>query len=348
MYQSTLPLKLWSEPHYRKGTYQQDLLDNLRNVAIPGTGVPLHLFCYFKFTAFLFLLIVQPTIVFIATLNLYFFKGFNLEMACHEYVRVLLGEELDWCSKWRVNCNVAAMHSVRTMKVGGYDMENKWAFLEKGAALGVPVSPILDLPGLCIKHKNEEGGMGIHFYKNAMEGGDWIIQKVISNSSFVQSLLPDDAPLSTFRILTQSRAATKVGPSGWIAPPILADIEALSCVFRAGRKGALTDHDSILFNIDPITSVILGGTTNANWYKLGLREALPGGCDWRSGDEEHVVGEHPDKKGKKVKGKKVKELPAMLELCCSSHLSMCPDVPFVGWDVVLCPDSDVPGGMCIL
>ena len=27
---------------------------------------------------------------------------------------------------------------------------------------------------------------------------------------------------------------------------------------------------------------------------------------------------------------------------------MCPDVPFVGWDVVLCPDSDVPGGMCIL
>jgi hypothetical protein len=82
----------------------------------------------------------------------------------------------------------------------------------------------------------------------------------------------------------------------------LADIEALSCVFRAGRKGALTDHDSILFNIDPVTSVILGGTTNANWYKLGLREALPGGCDWRSGDEEHVVGEHPDKKGKKVRG----------------------------------------------
>ena len=137
------------------------------------------MFCYFKFTAFLFLLVIQPTVVFIATLNLFFFKGFNLEMACHEYVRVLLGEELDWCSKWRVNCNVAAMHSVRTMKVGGYDMENKWEFLEKGAALGVPVSPILTLPGLCIKHKNEEGGMGIHFYKNAMDGGDWIIQKVI-------------------------------------------------------------------------------------------------------------------------------------------------------------------------
>ena len=123
-----------------------------------------------------------------------------------------------------------------------------------------------------------------------------------SNSSFVQDLLPDDAPLSTFRILTQSRAATKVGPSGWIKSAVPTDIEALSCVFRAGRKGALTDHDSILFNIDPDTSIILGGTTNANWYKLGLKEALPGGCDWRSGDEEHVVGEHPDKRGKKVRG----------------------------------------------
>ena len=227
-------------------------------------------------------------------------------------------------------------------------MENKWEFLEKGQDMRVPVSPILDLPGICVKHKNEEGGLGIHFYRNAMEGGDWIIQKVISNSDFVQSLLPSNAPLSTFRILTQSRAAAKVGPSGWISPAIRSDVEALSCVFRAGRSGALTDHDSILFNIDPKTSIILGGTTNANWYKLGLHNALPGGCDWRSGDEEHVVSEHPDNPGKKVKGIKVKELPKMLELCCSSHLKMCPDVPFVGWDVVLCQEDDIDGGMCIL
>lgn len=348
LYQSTLPLKLWSEPHYRKGTYQQDLKDNLRNVAIPGTGIPLSIFCYFRITAFFFLLFIQPLAVIVATINLKLNKGFTVKEASAHFVKVLLGEEIDWCSKWRANCNVAALHSVRTMKVGGYDMENKWDFLEKGMDMGVPVSPILSLPGICVKHKNEEGGMGIHFYKNAMEGGDWIIQKVISNSDFVQSLLPKNAPLSTFRILTQSRAATKVGPSGWISPPTRSDIEALSCVFRAGLAGALTDHDSILFNIDPSTSVILGGTTNANWYKLGLKEALPGGCDWRSGDEEHVVTEHPDNPGKKVKGVKVKELPKMLELCCSSHLKMCPDVPFVGWDVVLCQDDDIDGGICIL
>ena len=29
------------------------------------------------------------------------------------------------------------------------------------------VSPVLETPALCIKHKNEEGGMGIHFFRNA-------------------------------------------------------------------------------------------------------------------------------------------------------------------------------------
>ena len=49
-------------------------------------------------------------------------------------------------------------------------MENKWAFIEKGRNKGVAVSPVLETPAFCIKHKNEEGGMGIHFFRNALEG----------------------------------------------------------------------------------------------------------------------------------------------------------------------------------
>ena len=56
------------------------------------------------------------------------------------------------------------------------------------------------------------------------------------------------------------------------------DITALSCVFRAGRQGAATDHDSILFDVDVKTGAIKGGTTNAHWYRLGLLQALPGRC----------------------------------------------------------------------
>ena len=32
------------------------------------------------------------------------------------------------------------------------------------------------------KNKNIEGGMGIHFFKNAAFGGDWILQEKMVNS----------------------------------------------------------------------------------------------------------------------------------------------------------------------
>ena len=46
----------------------------------------------------------------------------------------------------------------------------------------MPVSPfITDLPDLVCKNKNIEGGMGIHFFKNAAFGGDWILQEKMVN-----------------------------------------------------------------------------------------------------------------------------------------------------------------------
>ena len=36
-----LDLYLWDRPHYRAPTYRHDLLANLCNVAVPGTGLPL-------------------------------------------------------------------------------------------------------------------------------------------------------------------------------------------------------------------------------------------------------------------------------------------------------------------
>lgn len=65
-----------------------------------------------------------------------------------------------------------------------------------------------------------------------------------------------------------------------------------STVFRAGLKGAATDHKSILFNVNPTTGDVKRGTTNAHWYKLGLHHILS--CPWTS---EHNFSRHPDKVG---------------------------------------------------
>lgn len=182
-----------------------------------------------------------------------------------------------------------------------------------------------------------KGGLGIFFYKNATEGGDWIIQEKIANGAWVSSLLPKGAPLSTFRVITSSRASIDMNK-----PAERSDIVALSCVFRAGRKGAATDHDSILFDVDVKTGLIRGGTTNAHWYRLGLHEALPGRCPWRSS---HSYKYHPDG-DIPVTGNYVPDISSILALVEQSHFDMCPRVPFAGWDVVLSADPKLP--VCLL
>lgn len=47
--------------------------------------------------------------------------------------------------------------------------------------------------------------MGLYFFKNATAGGDWIIQERLDNDAFVSALLPENAPLSTMRVISASR-----------------------------------------------------------------------------------------------------------------------------------------------
>jgi hypothetical protein len=326
---------LYNKPHYRKGSYRDDLIDNLRNVAIPGTGIPLSLVARSKTLGCLFLMTAYPAVSYVAAIHKWFMTKFQSSIS-EEYATRLLAPD-DWFSYWRLNCNVVGLHALLNDMPEGYEMENKWTFLEQGAELGVPISPFLKTPGIVVKHRNEEGGMGIHFYKNATDGGDWIIQERISNSDWVSTLLPPNAPLSTFRVITQSRASINLDEV-----PQKDDVTALSCVFRAGRAGAATDHDSILFDVDVKTGLIRGGTTNAHWYRLGLHETLPGRCPWRShhGYQTHPDGDIP------VSGNYVPDIKGMLTLVEQSHLKMCPDVPLAGWDVVFSADPKLP--ICLL
>lgn len=80
----------------------------------------------------------------------------------------------------------------------------------------------------------------------------------------------------------------------------LSFIEALSCVFRAGRKGASTDHSSILFDVDIASGTIKEGSTNAHWYALGPRAPLT--TPWRSVYSTDV---HPDAPDRRVTGLKI-------------------------------------------
>ena len=97
-------------------------------------------------------------------------------------------------------------------------------------------------------------------------------------------------------------------------------------------------RDSILFDVDIQTGKIQYGTTNAHWYKL-YNFTSP----WRSTSKEYTS--HPDAPIQ-LKDKTIPNFPQILKLVEDCHYKMCPDVPFVGWDVVLSTNTNVP--VCLL
>ena len=74
-------------------------------------------------------------------------------------------EPQDWFSYWRINSRLAGYHGLVT-KAKEWNLENKWLFLEQGEQAGIPVSPYMKTSSIVVKDKNEEGGMGIYFFKD--------------------------------------------------------------------------------------------------------------------------------------------------------------------------------------
>jgi len=346
VFSMALAMRMWGAPHYRKASYAGDVADNFRNVAVPGTGIPLSALAVNRAFTLAFLFLGYPCWCLVAAAaHAYRESSGAVDAAATAAAyRTQLLTPRDWFSLWRLNSRVAAWHSLCTRETDGgwhdYEMENKWAFLERGRARGVAVSPVLDVPSLCVKHKNEEGGMGIHFFKNALGGGDWIIQEVMANEPFVAGLLPPGAPLSTFRVMTAS--AGGLGAGAPLPPGSDRAVEAIACVFRAGRAGAATDHDSVLFDVDLASGEIGRGTTNVQWYRLGLGNAFPlGNVRWAPPPDTH---EHPDT-GRRVSGAVVPGFrDRVLRLAEDAHAKLLPRVPLAGWDVVLSKDH----GACLL
>ena len=329
VYSLSLMFRMWNLPHYRNKDFQTDLLKNLRNVAIPGTGIPLSWFCIHKSLVVVFLWVIYPLLSFLsALLHAYPFKAISLS---HAFSTQLLCPE-DWFSLWQLNCRIASFHALLTHS-SSYQIENKWEFLQQGAQLHPPVSvsPFnTQDSAIVVKDRNEEGGMGIYMFGNAVHGGQWIIQPKLENSREIAKFLPDPAPLSTFRVMTMS----KVFCAGKQAT---ADsIVCLSATFRAGLKNASTDHKSVLFPFNLSTGEFELGTSNAHWYKLGLS-----GIQDLFGGRAKLVSErnlthHPDSQVKVAGERLDMDLVKLIkDASMDAHLRLAPDVFIIGWDVAL-------------
>eukprot|EP00392_Amoebophrya_sp_AT5.2_P004572 g4580.t1 len=220
----------------------------------------------------------------------------------------------------------------------------------------------LKIDTLVCKDKNEEGGMGICFFKNAACGGDWILQEKLENARCLGHLLPDPCPLSTFRVLTASEGSMRTSADDISSSSTSSQgqspskgeekrqVHVLTCVFRAGRQHAKTDHRSIFYNVDLKTGRITRGGSNGHWYQLGVRTmfqsettgAAKDGCYsspsgvFHTGffEKQSEMGRHPDT-GKDLVGEQIPCFADVIAICERAHAELCPEVPLVGWDVAL-------------
>lgn len=326
-----LTFDLWDKPHYRASSLRNDLVDNFSNIAFPGTGLPFSWVCYSKTVAILYFVFLHPFVVLVCSISI-------SKSAIHSKGRrvgEIFAQELlapgHWFALWRINSTLVAAHHAahndKPMVQDEYRYENKWDFLElalKQSKLPssqghFKVTPIItDIPELVCKHKNIEGGMGINMFKNAAHGGDWILQKRLYNCAELTALLPANAPLSTFRVIT-------------VADPTAENFEschtAMTFVFRAGRAGKTTDHSAILFAVDPDTLKIQDGKMFSNWYQVG-KFGSSNLCS------KQQITTHPDTQVE-LSGQELTCARDAVAMCIDAHRRLMPNVPTIGWDVAV-------------
>lgn len=132
LFSLALIFRLWSAPHYRSPSFQQDMLDNLKNVAVPGTGIPLSWFCGYQSVALFFVFMINPLVCFMGAVNKAALeRRDDAEAFCmllNTYFTQHLLHPDDWFSLWRLNCRLVSYHSLVTNS-SDYQMEDKWTFL---------------------------------------------------------------------------------------------------------------------------------------------------------------------------------------------------------------------------
>ena len=131
IYSLALHLRLFGDGHYRSGTFQNDLAKNLRNVALPATGVPLSVFCSCRPLALLFAWLLLPLAALVAAVRRPSSSGGSLGGA---FASSLLSD-WSWFHYWRLNCVLASYHALATSDPG-YGLED--SLLSLARACGEP------------------------------------------------------------------------------------------------------------------------------------------------------------------------------------------------------------------
>eukprot|EP00435_Cladocopium_sp_Y103_P027835 s2818_g6.t2 len=139
---------LMSKPHYRTGTFREDMRTNLRNVVLPTGfyGMPLSIWALSRLHAVVAILFVIP---FAAFVGAWYRRLHGMDSAYACFTRTLF-DPRDWFQLWRLNCRLASMTALAT-KSPDFEKEDKWNFIKGCYDNNLPTTPAYT--GLFVVHQ---------------------------------------------------------------------------------------------------------------------------------------------------------------------------------------------------
>merc|ERR1712038_1663599 len=163
---------------------------------------------------------------------------------------------------------------------------------------------------------------------------------------FIQTCLAKKIPVTPVFDMPKTLIAKDVLEEGGMGIHVLKNVlhggrwilqvKTLATVWRAGRKGASTDHSCVMVDVPKgKTSDELGSaSTSAHWYARGFKSfGMP------VSTEDGSIRAHPDT-GLVYPGRVLPGASKAAKLCEEAHQTLMPGVPLAGWDVAFCPPRD--------
>jgi hypothetical protein len=208
-----------------------------------------------------------------------------------------------------------------------FELDDKKVFLAACAKHALPTPPTLSAaeavaqPGeYIVKLPKSDLGFGVEMVTDEelreVDNADrFVIQRRLKNHASLRAVFGDDAPLSSFRVLTVR---------GTDGPRVL------RCAIRIGRAGSIVDNTQqggIWAQVDSETGEIMPGVTKKTYGKRAHGVPI-----------RH--GEHPDT-GKSFVGLRIPNFEACKELALRAQSLLAPDAPSLGWDLALAEDGPV-------
>lgn len=207
-------------------------------------------------------------------------------------------------------------------------LDDKLRFLDACRDAGLPIPPTRTLAeavarggSYFVKLPTADLGYGVsrltaEELREIPDDGTLVIQDPLRNHPELRALFGDDAPLSSFRVLT-------------LRDPDTGEIRVGRCAIRIGRAGSLVDNTQqggIWAQVDD-AGRILPGVTKKTWGTMHHGEPL-----------RHDA--HPDTR-RVFAGATVPWFDRCREMALDAHRRLAPDAISLGWDLALAEDGPV-------